>query len=214
MAVAQLLNRQEVVLGAQFNAESRRVVNAFGVNEALPDLKRTDLDAMRITKVEIKALRDSISVDILNSLRYRAIAERFEEVGEVHRRTFTWVLEHLKEDPEGIQWDDFVDWLENGDGLYWIYGKAGCGKSTLMKFIYNHPSTDKYLQNWKGDMDLHTYNFFFRNSGGGLQKSQGGLLRSLLYDILGKVPELIPILFPAGWGSRFLQRFRVRVVTQ
>lgn len=39
------------------------------------------------------------------------------------------------------RWNDFVAWLEEGDGLYWIAGKAGSGKSTLMKYIASHPST-------------------------------------------------------------------------
>jgi hypothetical protein len=78
-----------------------------------------------------------------------------------------------------------------------------------MKFIYNHPLTGKYLQEWAGKMDLQTANFFFWNSGGALQKSQEGLLRSLLYDVLGKVPELIPILFPAEWAAQFLQQLRL-----
>jgi putative ribosome biogenesis GTPase RsgA len=30
----------------------------------------------------------------------------------------------------------FADWLENDGGIYWIAGKAGSGKSTLMKYLW------------------------------------------------------------------------------
>ena len=40
----------------------------------------------------------------------------------------------------------FVDWLKQEDGLYWVSGKPGSGKSTLMKFLSAHDTTLKHLE--------------------------------------------------------------------
>ncbi|KAI0126414.1 hypothetical protein BJ170DRAFT_733728 [Xylariales sp. AK1849] len=34
-----------------------------------------------------------------------------------------------------VHWDNFLHWLESGEHVYWIGGKPGSGKSTLMKYI-------------------------------------------------------------------------------
>ena len=41
---------------------------------------------------------------------------------------------------------DFPLWLRDPDAsLYWITGKPGSGKSTLMKYIFDHHTTRKEL---------------------------------------------------------------------
>ncbi|KAH7070067.1 hypothetical protein FB567DRAFT_507528 [Paraphoma chrysanthemicola] len=100
---------------------------------------------------------------------------------------------------------------------YFINGKAGSGKSTLMKFIYGYPSTEKgstgvllnpstqaALKVWAGKNELVVLNFFFWNLGTELQKSHSGMMRSLLYAVLEGHPELIPAVFPRlyrNWKS-------------
>lgn len=44
----------------------------------------------------------------------------------------------------------FLPSFESGDGIYWISGHPGFGKSTLIKFIYDHPTTRRSLENWAG----------------------------------------------------------------
>jgi hypothetical protein len=89
----------------------------------------------------------------------------------------------------------FPHWLRTGHGCYWINGKAGSGKSTLMKFITHHPETSAALKEWAGQHSLQTAAFYFWSTGTELQKSQEGLLRSLLHTILKASPELISICF-------------------
>ena len=60
-----------------------------------------------------------------------------------------------------------------------------------MKFLANHPQTDKILTSWAGDKELITASFYFWNAGNEMQKSQEGLFRSILYEILRKCPNLI-----------------------
>lgn len=127
---------------------------------------------------------------VLDSIYFRQITERVDEVATAHGETFQWIYR----DPISGQkpWDNFPQWLEEGAGCYWISGKAGSGKSTLMKFIQRDERTQQRLQAWAGRRRLLTASFFFWNVGTSLQKSQSGLLRSLLFDILDKNKYLIP----------------------
>jgi hypothetical protein len=41
----------------------------------------------------------------------------------------------------------FLKWLSTEESIFWLSGKAGSGKSTLMKFLITHPTIDTVLQN-------------------------------------------------------------------
>jgi hypothetical protein len=71
--------------------------------------------------------------EILESLRYDAINLRYEAVPEAHEQTFAWILQPNHGETES-EWSDFAQWLQEGEGIFWINGKAGSGKSTLMKY--------------------------------------------------------------------------------
>jgi len=75
----------------------------------------------------------------------------------------------------------------------------GSGKSTLMKFICDHPETVRGLERWSGDKTLVRCNFFFWKPGTPLQRSLLGLVRSLLHSILSQCPEAVPESFPQHW---------------
>lgn len=62
-----------------------------------------------------------------------------------------------------------------------------------MKFAYDHPETQRLLKKWAGRFALHRASYFFWNQGFEKQKSQTGLLQSLLYQILRHNPELAQI---------------------
>ena len=93
-----------------------------------------------------------------------------------------------------LPWSNFADWLACGDGVYWINGKAGSGKSTLMSYITSERRTRKALTNWARSSDLLMVSFFFWNAGTGLQKSSQGLLRSLLYQIAHQRKDLASVM--------------------
>jgi len=75
--------------------------------------------------------------------------------------------------------------------INWITGKAGSGKSTLMKTLINHPDVAKASKVWAGKERLVNASFFFWNAGTAIQKSQEGLFKSLLYEILRQCPDMI-----------------------
>ena len=211
MAVAQVLNRQKIVIKAHTEMAARVVVNASDDVPIAGDIDGIDLDVVEERRAAETELRRAIAVDILESLSFQTITERFDEVKEAHHKTFAWIFDHPEENSSHKNWDDFVTWLEEGNGVYWMNGKAGSGKSTLLKYVYNHPKTMEHLAVWRGDNDLHIANFFFWNSGTPLQKSQEGSLRSLLCDILWKVPKLIPILFPDQWARLYMLKLNLPI---
>ena len=46
--------------------------------------------------------------------------------------------------------EHFLPWLSSGNGIFHVSGKPGSGKSTLMKFLYDHPRTKEELEKWAG----------------------------------------------------------------
>jgi hypothetical protein len=65
-----------------------------------------------------------------------------------------------------------------------------------MKYVSNHRATLETLRRWAGAEQLFTANFFFWNSGYPMQKSQVGLLQSLLFQVLRTYPALIMEVCP------------------
>jgi hypothetical protein len=73
---------------------------------------------------------------LLESLRFSNMTHRRAEIAEAHQKTFFWLLreEQPREDIARTRpWNSFVQWLRDGGDIYWINGKAGSGKSTLMR---------------------------------------------------------------------------------
>jgi hypothetical protein len=105
------------------------------------------------------------------------------------------------------RWSNFIDWLRDGDGVYWVNGKAGSGKSTLMRYIYDNPKTKEVLRAWAAEVPLSIAGFFFWNSGTVEQRSYIGLLRSLIYEVLHQQRDLIPVVFPGRWATEYSQFF-------
>lgn len=133
---------------------------------------------------------------IIGSLWFPTILSRHDQIPEAHRKTFEWIY-----DPGTTV---FAEWLKTGDGIFWISGKAGSGKSTLMKYMANEEQTISALTSWAGEKQLVTASFYFWNPGTKMQKSTQGLLQSLLYEILRKCPDLIPKVVPDRWQGTTL----------
>jgi hypothetical protein len=135
---------------------------------------------------------------ILDSLRFPTMRDRYEGIESAHKNTFKWIF-HEPGD-WNKPWDDFAQWLKAGDGIYWVSGKAGSGKSTLMRYIIDNPLTKTHLQNWTKDSNqLLIAGFFFWISGAPDQSSQVGLFRSLLFELLSSRRHLIKFALPEFW---------------
>ena len=66
-----------------------------------------------------------------------------------------------------------------------------------MKYIVQHPHTMQLLQQWAKDEEIVVAYHYFWNAGTSMQKSQEGLLRTLLVHIIKQCPELFVERLPA-----------------
>lgn len=141
-------------------------------------------------------------IEILQSLHFDSMLVRHSRIPEAHRTTFDWMFK-----PEELDTDDdrskigLKAWLQTEDGIFWVSGKPGSGKSTLMKHLSDHDETAAYLSHWAGDSMVSQASFFFWKNGTEMQKSTQGLLQSLLFEILSQIPDIIPEVCGSRWAS-------------
>jgi hypothetical protein len=169
-------------------AESRRLLKEARETAA----KLVERDNLKRTH---RARR--VKVSILDSLRFADMTHRPEGISSPHEATFHWIFQDSGRYKKS--WDNFSEWLIKSSGIYWIQGKPASGKSTLMRFIVNHPATPVLLKRWTGQAELLLGAFYFWNSGSPDQRSHAGLLRTLLYEVLSKREDLILKIFREEW---------------
>lgn len=71
---------------------------------------------------------------ILQNLRFSSIEPRHEAILKEHANTFSWIFDEASS-------TKFVEWPKREDSVYWVSGKPGSGKSTLIKFVAEHEKT-------------------------------------------------------------------------
>jgi hypothetical protein len=91
--------------------------------------------------------------------------------------TFQWIWQHSD---VGLR-----DWLGDDSPLYWIRGRPGSGKSTLMKYIWDHEDLATALLRRESDIPRIKAAFFFHHRG-----SFEGMLHSILFRLLDQEPRL------------------------
>ncbi|KAK1991738.1 hypothetical protein LX36DRAFT_675043 [Colletotrichum falcatum] len=168
------------------------------------------------------ARHEEFQAAFLASFVYNVMNDRHLRIIKAHEDTFRWLFQCPSEDT--TRWANFKEWLESDASLYWITGKAGSGKSTLMKFICDperppqtevgeedaSPSTAtqgrcySHLLNWSKERRLIIAFFYFWASGSELESSTKGLYMSLIFQILQHCPEVIPRVAPAYWEAMSL----------
>lgn len=91
--------------------------------------------------------------ELLDSLYFPAIFSRAEKIEEAYSNTFSWIFD----DSEAAvrPWDNFVRWLREGEKTYWINGKAGSGKSTLMSYMLGSLHLRNNLRSWSDVSQQH-----------------------------------------------------------
>ncbi|KAI5356908.1 putative P-loop containing nucleoside triphosphate hydrolase [Septoria linicola] len=76
------------------------------------------------------------------------------------------------------------------------YINAGSGKSTLMKLIIEHHKTRQALRLWADGTKLVCPSFYFWYGGTQMQRSQLGMLRALIHELILINEALVPVVFP------------------
>ncbi|PVH69299.1 hypothetical protein DL98DRAFT_625614 [Cadophora sp. DSE1049] len=202
-AVAQLASRMEMFVREDQNGTRMRIIEERNADPGMLflDGKTREEEAFTLSQWEEKKLRGLVNNSILYHLTYEMRPKRYEAVVEAHPKTFEWAFH----DFDGTS---LSTWLRSEHGLYWISGKPGSGKSTLMKHIFDDMRTKDYLETWARldgtpDAPLIIASFFFWNSGTIEQRSQLGMLRSLLFQVFEQKPELLPIVLPSLWLKQY-----------
>lgn len=160
-------------------AYAKDLINRLPPTELFVHQDTVDFAALRIPV--LKETQHPVSAKqiraLLESLRFDQIDSRRMTIKNAHAKTCGWLLHK----PEYIDWLDATK-MKDHHGFLWIRGKPGAGKSTLMKFALNSA---------KGSMrDKVVLHFFFNARGEALEKSTIGMYRSLLFQLLEKIPAL------------------------
>jgi hypothetical protein len=129
--------------------------------------------------------------------------ERRNQIADPHTESFQWIFE----DPPNTEaselgWDDiedfhdarkdeeavrlassnFLSWLASPEQpLFWISGKPGSGKSTLIKFLVQDPRTKQHLTSALGPTQILSH--FIWSAGQPIEGRIKGILCSLLYQL-------------------------------
>ncbi|KAH7138017.1 hypothetical protein B0J11DRAFT_475230 [Dendryphion nanum] len=207
---SQLKERVSFLLNTNNHLEILGIIrNLNEEQKALHVTTHTEIDKMRLEVVNLLAiesddmLREVASLEqtaaglealvatvknmqfrhhILRDLGFDLMNDREDNVRNAHSFTLDWIFETNK--------SCLAEWLAHGRGVFWIYGKAGSGKSTLMKHLSKHKKTLSTLAKWAGTDTLATASFYFWNAGSSMQKSKTGLLQSLLYQVIAACPSV------------------------
>lgn len=142
---------------------------------------------------------------LLEAIKFSSMTDREDSVTVAHSKTFDWIFRPNEPRPVSRGWqsnNSLSGWLQNSEhqeGIYWVSGKAGSGKSTLMRYVMHHAETMSLLRSWAQNKRLITAGFYFWISGTLEQRSQTGLIRHLLAQLLEQQRHLIPTVFPERW---------------
>ncbi|KAH7024704.1 uncharacterized protein B0I36DRAFT_249958, partial [Microdochium trichocladiopsis] len=147
----------------------------------------------------------------LESLFFEQIDARLDGVSDPHDDTCAWILET----DAYLGWQDPKQQLAH-HGFLWVRGKAGVGKSTIMKFLCSTARKESL------DRNEIVLSFFFHARGGDLEKSTIGMFRSILYQLFTKAPHLQTLLdddlpehiHHTGWSLGKLQKLTTDAVAQ
>ncbi|KAH8897912.1 hypothetical protein GQ53DRAFT_637417, partial [Thozetella sp. PMI_491] len=142
-------------------------------------------------------------VEIINSLLFDTIHDRERSIPEAYKKTFEWMFDGVSQPNDNAVASSFTEWLRrDSQDMYWIAGKPGSGKSTLMKYILKHHHLEEFLDQWQigpGNLPLLIAGYYSWNAGMKMQNSCDGLLRTLLHECLTRFPDLAPVICPKRW---------------
>lgn len=200
-----LENVKQEIMASVAELDSKASLHGFRVEEILKSLGRLEpvnpdtlLELMSrmqklslaLDRIQIEAKSASRQQEFLKALYFKLIKMRESKILDAHAQTFEWIFSEDNPDPA------FLNWLQHDSGIFYIMGKAGSGKSTLMKFLVNRPETPHSLRKWAKGNSLVLAPYYFWSAGHPLQKSLEGLFRTLLFEILRKCPQMIEDLTP------------------
>lgn len=155
-------------------------------------------NAMASAKIDTTITAHAIATGI----QFNNIQTREEAISKSFPATYSWIF---KDEPpktdDAPTWHSFSSWLKDeSEKHYWITGKPGSGKSTIMKLILQERSVRDSLSQSLGSMRLVLVKYYAWLAGTTFQKSIDGLKRTILFQALQQYPGLAPVLAPRRWA--------------
>lgn len=156
-------------------------------------MEESDITLMtsRIQNLSLAARNFKKENAVLRSLDYEMRTTRRETIPTAHEKTFRWIFTRQSTNQKLV---GFMEWLDHGDSPFWLTGRPGSGKSTLMRFISGHSNTLRALERVAAPRKAFIVEHYFWSAGTVIQRSQEGLYRSILLQILSRVPEMVHLL--------------------
>ena len=183
---------------SSMNEWKAEIISAiYQQNTQVKNYAQMDLLSSRISEQAEHQWARIQSEKLVERLKFQEMFDRKSRISAAHRQTCEWI--YAPPNPEQATWNSFVDWLEGENSLYWITGKPGSGKSTIMKYLYDNPRTMRHAYIWSQKAVVIKAGFFFWNSGTEMQMSNIGLMQTLLYQCLKAWPVTLSKVFPDRW---------------
>lgn len=108
-----------------YHNETLSAIEDLQSQSSLGQRRRHNLDTGARKQVELLEKRKKVLSTILEVIGFPLMGAREETVPSAHQSTFKWIF--CESDSEHGSWTDFIWWLREGAGCYWINGKAGSG---------------------------------------------------------------------------------------
>lgn len=169
--------------------------------------KPADIESLQSQMSQLSMAKNDVAKEhmILRSLSFESCPMRYSSIPEAHHRTFGWVFQEPCDPHEDSGAGNLLGWLRKGDGFFWVSGKPGSGKSSLMKFVTDQEQTLQALSIWSCPKPSIIARHFFWSAGTPMQKSWQGLLQTLLYGIFRQLPDLIESTCSERWPKTIKQ---------
>lgn len=194
MKVDELLHQQGALQLANSAAINASRDQLLALSQALKNLAEDGAASDETRHAQLTSYLNNLSTlltdgkeqkHLLKLLHFRDINNRRALVENVSQYPLNWIFDQSHAHrPLG-----FSDWLEqSSQEMFWITGKAGCGKSVMVERMSRMEGTTSRLETWAGQLKVVTVSHFFWAPGAPLERSIEGLLRSLLFQLLSSCP--------------------------
>ncbi|KAK4062315.1 hypothetical protein Trihar35433_9136 [Trichoderma harzianum] len=149
-----------------------------------------------------KISNNTVARAIVTGMQFSTIRARENAISKNYEATYSWIFQNDPPEKDDVpMWYSFPKWLEDDTkNTYWITGKPGSGKSTIMKLILQQNFVKNSLSLSLGSMRLILVKYYAWSAGTTLQKSIDGLKRTIISQALEQYPELTQALAPRRWA--------------
>lgn len=190
------LQRRDIDLQASITSDMEQLrTNIVKDLQTLRSEQISTHDVLLQLQQLIACARDNdAKLSLLDSLCYEGMNTRHEAISDTYTDTYEWVF---TVDDDRCCTAHLHDWLKKGNGVFWVSGKPGSGKSTFMKFVHGHLRTHELLEYWaqQRNGELIVAAHYFTVNGDPVQRSQAGLLRAIAAGLVRQCPGIFADLW-------------------